>query len=339
MADEAGEPFRIDVHHHIAPPLYRAELVARKVGPRHMLDWTPESLSPIWIDRGSPPPSPRSPSPGFGSETMPRPASSPGNATNMRRGLGPTIPAALASSLRSPCPTSKPASARSNIRSMSSRRTASFYIRATARPIWARPNSTRSWRSLDRRKAVVFTHPRRIDCLQDIIPDVPASTIEFGAEISRAAANLVFGGTTTRYPSIRFILPHAGGTVPFLIERFLVNAARPDIAARVPRGVRHELRKFHYDIAQAANRGPLVLAARSGARFAAFVRHGFSIPRRRRSGHGSHPVRLIRCGRSHGGRARQRAAIAAGTKIAATPRRKIGQTDGGAGPLPGLALS
>ncbi len=35
----AAAPHRIDVHHHLSPPPYIAELTARKMGSRQTLDW------------------------------------------------------------------------------------------------------------------------------------------------------------------------------------------------------------------------------------------------------------------------------------------------------------
>ena len=226
MADEAGEPFRIDVHHHIAPPLYRAELVARKVGPRHMLDWTPES-SLADMDRSGIATAVTSitePGVRLGDDAATRILARQCNEYAAR--LGADYPGRFGFFASLPLPDIEA--------SLGEIEYSLDVLKADGILLYTSYGTTYLGASeldpvmaeLDRRKAVVFTHPRRIDCLQDIIPDVPASTIEFGAEISRAAANLVFGGTTTRYPSIRFILPHAGGTVPFLIERFLVNAAR-----------------------------------------------------------------------------------------------------------------
>src|SRR5258708_7044045 len=37
----AGKPHRIDVHHHLSPPLYVSDLVRRKMGERPTLDWSP----------------------------------------------------------------------------------------------------------------------------------------------------------------------------------------------------------------------------------------------------------------------------------------------------------
>ncbi|HXJ77252.1 MAG TPA: amidohydrolase family protein [Candidatus Methylomirabilis sp.] len=113
---------------------------------------------------------------------------------------------------------------------------------------------------LNRRKAVLYTHPTEPDCCRNLVPDVPAPIIEYGTDTTRTIASLVFSGTSTRFPDVQFIFSHAGGTMPFLAERFTrLPLANKDLAARVPNGVAHELRRFNYDVAQAAH--PMALAS------------------------------------------------------------------------------
>lgn len=107
---------------------------------------------------------------------------------------------------------------------------------------------------LDRRATVVYTHPTVAACCGNLVPGIADAIIEYGTDTTRAIARVLFTGTAARYPNIRFIFSHAGGTMPFLYER-LERAG----AARVPAGVQSELRKFFYDIAQAAH--PAALAA------------------------------------------------------------------------------
>ena len=65
---------------------------------------------------------------------------------------------------------------------------------------------------LNRRKAVVHVHPTAANCCRNLIPDVPASVLEYGTDTSRAMLGLMFSGQAARYPDIRFIWSHAGGT-------------------------------------------------------------------------------------------------------------------------------
>jgi len=106
---------------------------------------------------------------------------------------------------------------------------------------------------LNRRKAVVYTHPTVATCCRNLVPGVPGSMIEFGTDTTRTMASLLFSGTASRCPNIRFLFSHAGGTMPFITERFTRLAVRKDFAARLPKGVMHELKRFFYDTAQAAH--------------------------------------------------------------------------------------
>lgn len=106
---------------------------------------------------------------------------------------------------------------------------------------------------LNRRKAVVSVHPTTAACCGNLIPYIPDNVIEFGTDTTRTIASLVFSGAADRWPDIKFIFSHAGGTMPFLIERFEFLARMPQAAKMLPNGVRAPLQRFHYDTAQASN--------------------------------------------------------------------------------------
>lgn len=113
---------------------------------------------------------------------------------------------------------------------------------------------------LNRRKAVAYTHPGPVDCCRNMVPGVHDSIIEFESDTARTIASLLFSGAAERWPSIRFIFSHAGGTMPALIERFR-NAKRLNLklAETMPRGADSYVQAFHYDTAQAAN--PMALGS------------------------------------------------------------------------------
>jgi predicted TIM-barrel fold metal-dependent hydrolase len=83
---------------------------------------------------------------------------------------------------------------------------------------------------------------------------VAAPVLELATDTTRTVASVLFSGTATRCPDIKFIWSHGGGTIPFLTMR-LVNWAnvRKDLKARLPDGPVAELKKFYYDTAQAAH--------------------------------------------------------------------------------------
>jgi predicted TIM-barrel fold metal-dependent hydrolase len=111
---------------------------------------------------------------------------------------------------------------------------------------------------LDRRKALVFVHPTVADCCANLIAEVPPPVVEYPTDTTRAIASLLFTGTAARFPNIRFVFSHGGGTVTSVVERFLrLERSAKDGAARLPRGVLHELKKFHYDLALTTNPVPV----------------------------------------------------------------------------------
>ena len=113
---------------------------------------------------------------------------------------------------------------------------------------------------LNRRKAVLYTHPAAANCCRNLQPEVPTTVVEFGTDTTRTIVDIVFSGTAARCPDLRFIFSHAGGTLPFLTERLVkMPLLDPKLAPRVPRGVLFELKRFYYDTAWAAN--PMALGS------------------------------------------------------------------------------
>jgi predicted TIM-barrel fold metal-dependent hydrolase len=110
---------------------------------------------------------------------------------------------------------------------------------------------------LNRRKAVLYTHPAVPAFARGLVADVPDAVIEAATDTTRAVASLVFSGAAARYAGVDIIFSHGGGTLPFLIERFARLAERNDLAARMPRGFMHEVRRFYYDLAQVAAPAPM----------------------------------------------------------------------------------
>jgi len=106
---------------------------------------------------------------------------------------------------------------------------------------------------LQRRKAIVYVHPTGPACCGQLIPGIFDTLIEYGTDTTRAIASYIYRGAAQRFPDVRMIWSHSGGTMPYLIERF-DGADRSDAAkAAAPAGFRAAAAKFFYDIAQASN--------------------------------------------------------------------------------------
>jgi 6-methylsalicylate decarboxylase len=115
------------------------------------------------------------------------------------------------------------------------------------------------WEELNRRKAVIYTHPLSPDCCRNIKSEVPPAVVEYATDTTRTIASLVFSGTAARYPDLRWIFSHSGGTMPFLLSRFVRHELdmKEKAARAMPKGVMYELKKFHYDTAQGNHSGAL----------------------------------------------------------------------------------
>ncbi|MEU7527464.1 amidohydrolase family protein [Saccharothrix sp. NPDC042600] len=113
---------------------------------------------------------------------------------------------------------------------------------------------------LDRREAVALVHPDpgyRCSCTgaPDSPAVVPPPLVDFVMDTTRAVANLLFRGVLRRYPRIRFVLAHGGGTIPFLAGR--LELAETWVLPDRDGSVRDELAGLYYETAQAFSPGAL----------------------------------------------------------------------------------
>lgn len=106
---------------------------------------------------------------------------------------------------------------------------------------------------LNRRKAVVHVHPTAANCCRNLDYGAAPGSIEYGTDTTRAIIGVTFNGDAARYPGIRFIWSHAGGSAPFLAGR--IDGASRNAKDRMPNGFLAEATKFYYDTAGAANKG------------------------------------------------------------------------------------
>lgn len=111
---------------------------------------------------------------------------------------------------------------------------------------------------LNRRHAVLFTHPTSHPCCENIVPGLRDADIEYGTNTTRAIAKFVFSGCSRRYPNMRMIWSHAGGTMPFLIRRFEKRVRdSKEFQPVLPDGFLPEAQTMCYDVAQAPERAPM----------------------------------------------------------------------------------
>ena len=137
--------------------------------------------------------------------------------------------------------------------------------------------------ALNARDGVVFVHPGAHPTNKLIDLPWPGFMMEYLFDTTRAVVNLMFGGALERYPRIRFILPHAGGLVPYFSWRLSVS---PMIDKRLTQMSQDEV----FGAAQAllvrqralARRADLGLPAERGIARPDRVRHRLAVRQRAR---------------------------------------------------------
>src|SRR5262245_42697736 len=118
------------------------------------------------------------------------------------------------------------------------------------------PSFAPVYEELNRRKAVVYVHPTTPDCCRGLVPGIPPGSIEYATDSTRTIAHLVFSGTAAKFPDIRWIFSHSGGTLPFLTSRF-IRLAEERKLAYLPNGPLPEFKKFYYELAQGNTPGQI----------------------------------------------------------------------------------
>ncbi len=102
---------------------------------------------------------------------------------------------------------------------------------------------------MNRRKAVVFLHPTVPTTSANVKMSVPGAIVEFVFDTTRTVTDLIYSGRMERFPDLSIILPHAGGTVPYLAGRIALAGLDPELAAKAPQGALAYLRRFYYETA------------------------------------------------------------------------------------------
>ena len=110
---------------------------------------------------------------------------------------------------------------------------------------------------LNRHKAVVFIHPCYPPGTEADGWDIPRMLIDYPFETTRVAINLILKGVLDRYPDIKFILSHAGGTLPFLAHRVSIFDKMTQFKENYSEGALSYLKRFWFDTALSGNKVPL----------------------------------------------------------------------------------
>jgi 6-methylsalicylate decarboxylase len=107
---------------------------------------------------------------------------------------------------------------------------------------------------LNRRKAVAYVHPLVAACCGRLAMPTFGAVIEVPHDTTRTVTSLLLTGSFTRYPDIKWLFSHAGGTIPMMAGRIAAfYDQNPKSKEFAPNGVMSELAKLHYDTANATS--------------------------------------------------------------------------------------
>ncbi len=130
-----------------------------------------------------------------------------------------------------------------------------IYLQSNAGGIYPGDSAFESiFAELDRREAIVFLHPTSpvCPCCGDRERPIPRPVLDFMFETTRAVTNLVLSGTLDRYQSIKLIVPHAGATLPVLLDRILWTAGMmPSMTDMNSDAIRATFGQLYFDLAGA----------------------------------------------------------------------------------------
>ncbi|GAC1415668.1 MAG: amidohydrolase family protein [Candidatus Velthaea sp.] len=123
------------------------------------------------------------------------------------------------------------------------------------------------WEVCEARAAIVFVHPESAPgfARYAAVPRL-AFAVAYPNETGATAAAMIMAGFTTRYPRIRWVFAHGGGTLPWNLPRLdAVWSAFPDMQAALQGAPSRHACDFHYDTLTFDAQNLALLAERVGA--------------------------------------------------------------------------
>lgn len=117
---------------------------------------------------------------------------------------------------------------------------------------------------LNKRKSIVYLHPLAPCACLNIVDGVGDSWAEYPHDTTRAILSLLVHGAFAKYPNIRFIFSHGGGTIPILAARAeALSRFAPNRAQFAPDGsILPTLQRQFYETANATS-APMVAALKA----------------------------------------------------------------------------
>jgi aminocarboxymuconate-semialdehyde decarboxylase len=106
------------------------------------------------------------------------------------------------------------------------------------------------WQAASSLDVPVFIHPTQPAPLPRTGKFALGQIAQYTHDTTLAVGSLIFSGVLDRFPALRLLLSHGGGTFPYLVGRFdclherMDRVAQGDVASAAPSAY---LKRFHYD--------------------------------------------------------------------------------------------
>ena len=255
---EVTKPYRIDVHHHLSPPTYIAASNVSNFGDPLMKNWTPEKSLGDMDKAGVAVAMLSVTTPGLNFTSGEAARKLARECNDYAARLVADHPGRFGCFAAVPL-TDIDGSLQEIAYALDTLKADGIGLMTSYGDKWlGDPSFLPVMEELNRRRAVVYTHPTVANCCVNLVKTQQPVMIEFGTDTTRTIADIVFSGNALKFREIKWIFSHAGGTMPFLIERFVRNPlVNPKAKATVPDGTLAELKRFYYDTAQTSNKGSM----------------------------------------------------------------------------------
>ena len=200
-------PHRIDIHHHLFPPNYRTMIAS--IGAGNLAAWTAEQ-SLAEMDKGGIQTSVISVSPPgvwFGDAAQARNLARTINDYGAK--MSQDSPGRFGLFAALPLPDIE-GSLREIAYALDTLKADGIGLMTNYGDRWLGDASFAPvWEELNRRKAVVYTHPNTPTCCTNLKDEVGAGTIEWATDTTRTVASLLFSGTARAIPTFAGFFPTA----------------------------------------------------------------------------------------------------------------------------------
>lgn len=224
-ADGGDLVLRIDTHHHAIPPFYRTALAKAgklEAGGRELPEWSPEGSRQAMaeLNVGTAILSVSTP----GTAIMSNPADAARLAADLNDYLAELVaaqPDRFGFFATVPTP-HLAACVDEAVRALDELHADGVVLLANSAGTYLGEDGQDDlFAALNARSAVVFVHPGELP--GPAVDGIAPFAVDFLLDTTRAAYLLVRNGICRKYPSIRFVLSHAGGFVPYASHRMAVS--------------------------------------------------------------------------------------------------------------------